>query len=110
MCFTEFSGLQTEASRLTLCEYHAFYSVCGAATGLDLCESHVFHGVFGVAARSVRAPGLDMSENQPLQDLLAEDAAGVSHPFPPYPFLLSCPRPGRRRAVRRKPLNIAIEI
>ena len=29
----------------------------------------------------------------------------VSHPCPPIPFLLSPPSPGRRPAVRRKPLN-----
>ena len=55
MCFTEFSGLQTEVSRLNLCENHVFYSACGAATGLSVCENHVFYGFFGVAARSVRA-------------------------------------------------------
>ena len=62
MCFTEFSGLQTEASRLNLCDNNVFYGVCGAAPGLNVCDSHVFSWL------RREASGLDMSETQPLQD------------------------------------------
>ena len=107
MCFTEFSGLRREASGLNLGENHVFYTVCGVArrrVWIAMCFT-VFSGL------RREASGLDMSERESTSTvrlLLAADAAAVSHPFPPHPFLLSPPCPGRRPAVRRKPLNLGL--